>query len=198
MQQYKITLIRKKRVDNIRLNMNIDLSYYMVIIIHEKRNYIQNVIKDRKMKKKKWIFIAITFIWVGVIYSFSLQPGDISGDMSGSLVRRILALFMPGVLDNPEQLEMWHFIFRKCGHFAEYLVLGVLSTMTVLQMELRNRNVFGIGFCVLVASVDETIQLFVSGRAGRMQDVMIDTSGAIVGTFIMLICINTILKKKKT
>ena len=36
-------------------------------------------------------------------------------------------------------------------------------------------------FCVLVASMDETIQLFVSGRSGQMSDVMLDSVGALVG-----------------
>lgn len=139
------------------------------------------------MKSKKIIFAIITLLWVAVIFSFSLQPGDVSGDLSGSLIRKILAFFVPGFLDNPEQLEMLHFIFRKCAHFTEFMILGVLSRITLQYMNLRYKGVFGLGFCVAVAALDETIQLFVSGRAGRVQDVLIDSAGAVVGIFVVVI-----------
>ena len=35
--------------------------------------------------------------------------------------------------------------------------------------------------CVLVASLDETIQLFVSGRSGQISDVLLDCTGALLG-----------------
>ncbi|MFR3450545.1 MAG: VanZ family protein [Collinsella sp.] len=38
--------------------------------------------------------------------------------------------------------------------------------------------------CVLVSSIDETIQLFVPGRCGQVTDVLIDCSGAFIATFI--------------
>ena len=41
---------------------------------------------------------------------------------------------------------------------------------------------------MLVASLDETLQLFVNGRAGRVQDVLIDSAGALVGVLVVFIC----------
>lgn len=147
------------------------------------------------MKNKKLFFTILTLIWVAVIFSFSLQPGDVSGDMSGSLIRKILAFFVPGVLDNPEQLEMLHTIFRKCAHFTEFMILGVLGRIALQYRKLRYKNGGVFLFCVAIAAVDETIQLFVSGRAGRVQDVLIDSVGALAGIVVVFVCMKSVKKK---
>lgn len=148
------------------------------------------------MKNKKLLFTILTFAWVAVIFTFSLQPGDVSGDMSGSLVEKILALFMPGVLDNPEQLEILHFIFRKCAHFTEFMILGVLSSNALQCVSVRYKKFTALVFCVLVASADESLQLFVNERAGRVQDVLIDSAGALAGVMIVLLFLRMNVRKK--
>ena len=40
---------------------------------------------------------------------------------------------------------------------------------------------------MLVASVDETIQLFVSGRSGQVSDVVLDFVGVLCGSVLLLI-----------
>lgn len=140
------------------------------------------------MKDKKIIFIISTIIWTAVIFSFSLQSGEVSGDLSGSVLEAILGFFMPGVLESPEKLELFHLILRKCAHFSEFMILGVLSTIAVKYMKVGYKSIIGLGYCVLIASLDETLQLFVSGRAGRVQDVLIDSAGALVGVLVVIIC----------
>lgn len=125
-----------------------------------------------------------------MIFSFSLQPGEVSGDISGSFLRKVLEWFAPGVFEKletmpQEQLDMWHMALRKCAHFTEFAVLGVLSSLTLLQTKVKWRGMIAMGFCLTVAAMDETIQLFVSGRAGRVMDVMIDGAGALVGIIVL-------------
>ena len=139
------------------------------------------------MKNKRFIFITITLIWTAVIFSFSLQSGEVSGDLSGSVLEAILSFFMPGVLESPERLELFHLILRKCAHFTEFMILGVLSSIALKHMKVGYKSIIGLGYCVLIASLDETLQLFVSGRAGRVQDVLIDSAGALVGVVVVLI-----------
>ena len=141
------------------------------------------------MKNKRFIFITITLIWTAVIFSFSLQSGEVSGDLSGSVLEALLGFFMPGVLESPEKLELFHLILRKCAHFTEFMILGVLSSIALKYMKIEYKSVVGLGYCVLIASLDETLQLFVSGRAGRVQDVMIDSAGALVGIVVVFICL---------
>ena len=140
------------------------------------------------MKNKRFIFITITLIWTAVIFSFSLQSGEVSGDLSGSVLEALLGFFMPGVLESPEKLELFHLILRKCAHFTEFMILGVLSSIALKYMQIGYKSIIGLGYCVLIASLDETLQLFVSGRAGRVQDVLIDSAGALAGIVIVFIC----------
>jgi len=130
--------------------------------------------------------MMMTILWVAVIFSFSLQPGEISGDISGSFLQKVLEWFAPQELDK-EQMDFWHTALRKCAHFSEFFVLGVLSSLTLLQTKLSRRKLIGMLFCLVVAAMDETIQLFVSERAGRLMDVMIDGSGALVGLVMVFV-----------
>jgi len=89
------------------------------------------------------------------------------------------------------QPEWWrlHMIIRKSGHFTGY---GILSAawfrafrMTLPLSPDRNRlPIIAHGLAMLgtllVASCDETHQLFLSNRSGSFWDVMIDCTGGLV------------------
>ena len=142
------------------------------------------------MKNKKIIFAILTLLWVAVIFSFSLQPGEVSGSLSGSFLNKVLEWFAPGVFEKletmpQEQLDIWHVVLRKCAHFTEFAVLGVLSSLTLLQTKVSRRVLVAMAFCLVVASIDETLQLFVDGRAGRVVDVIIDGAGALSGVGVI-------------
>ena len=75
---------------------------------------------------------------------------------------------------------------RKSAHMFEFLVLGILVTLLIGKARFKN-CVMTIAAGVLVASVDETIQIF-TGRGPAVKDVMIDTAGFLAGfLFIMLL-----------
>ena len=67
------------------------------------------------------------------------------------------------------------------------MILGVLSSLALKYMKLGQKVIAGLGYCILVASLDETLQLFVSGRAGRVMDVLIDSTGATTGIVIVFL-----------
>ena len=143
-----------------------------------------------KVNKAKLSFI-ITLLWVAVIFSFSLQPADTSSQLSLGVGHWLIELLPEAFADKlpsmpQEQLEFLHTLLRKAGHFSEYLILGMLSMFTVLQTELRHKKWVALGFCLLVASVDETIQLFVSGRSGQVSDVVLDCVGALCGIVVLM------------
>ena len=136
------------------------------------------------MKRKKIIFSIMTLLWVRVIFWFTLQPGDVSGNMSGSFLETIIRWF---ALDVPaEKMELCHMILRKCAHFSEFAILGVLSSLTLLQTKISHRWLNATVFCLAVAAIDETLQLFVAERAGRVLDVLIDGMGAGCGVLLVL------------
>lgn len=136
--------------------------------------------------RKRRIYTVLTLLWIIIIFSFSLQPADTSRNMSAGvghwLVELLPTAFVQKMSTMPqEQLEFLHFLLRKAGHFSEYFVLGILSMLTLSRTELKYKKFCGVVFCVLVASVDETIQLFVSGRSGQISDVVLDGFGAMCG-----------------
>lgn len=150
--------------------------------------------KEKLMKRFRFIiFTIVTFAWLGVIYSFSLEPADVSDDTSLGLVDSLVNMFLPWLKDelaqlSQPQMDVLHTFVRKCAHFTEYMILGILAALTLLQTKItrwKNIALLSIGYCILAASVDETIQLFVDGRAGRIGDVVIDGAGAAVGVGIV-------------
>ena len=149
--------------------------------------------------KKQYVWIIVTCIWIGIIFSFSLQPGEISGDLSESFLIRILAMFSPELLNKPEQMEILHTVLRKCAHFSEYFILGIFSSQIFFQKGTKKRCLFGMFLSLAVAFVDESIQYFVPERAAKILDVMLDGTGALIG-ILMVVWISYIYEKtiKKT
>ena len=126
-----------------------------------------------------------------VIFLFSAQTGDQSGDTSGSILRLVLKLlywdFETMPLTRQEQLlEVWHQIVRKGAHFTEYAVLGMLIRNALRRRPLAKglQWAIPIGMSALYAVTDEIHQYFVPGRACRFLDMCIDTAGAAFGTAI--------------
>ena len=146
------------------------------------------------MKNKRNIFMVMTILWVVVIFSLSLQPAEVSNDVSGSFLQKVMEWFFTGGLGQA-QVDFLHSIIRKCAHFTEFFVLGVLSSLAISYTELLRKGLTGISFCLLVAITDETIQLFVGGRAGRILDVLIDGTGALVGIVLVFVLVKRSVRK---
>lgn len=150
---------------------------------------------------KRYVFMVLTLFWACVIFSFSLQPAEASSQLSSGFGTWLVETFLP-FLENTlqtmseEGLGFLHHLLRKCGHFAEYFILGMLAMQTATYMNWKYKKVPGMVFCVLVASLDETIQLFVDGRSGQVTDVMLDSAGALVGAAVLLL-IGKIINSRK-
>lgn len=91
---------------------------------------------------------------------------------------------------------------KSIGHFGAFLVLGIFSSLTYLlyfdskkwKFTLIINYLQGIGLAFLT----ELIQLFVPGRVGSLTDVLIDSTGFIISsTIIIIIFIIKNLKKKQ-
>ena len=149
---------------------------------------------------KRTIYLLLTLLWVAVIFSFSLQPATTSSEVSRGVGEWLVETFAPFLSERleampVEQLEFLHTLLRKAGHFSEFFVLGVLAMLSVLQTKVRYRLLSALSFCALVAAVDETIQLFVSGRSGQVTDVVLDSVGALCG-IVVFVCVRKIFVKK--
>lgn len=138
---------------------------------------------------KKYGYLILTLIWTAVIFSFSLQTADDSSQVSSGLLDLLMETFLPGLSEkiSQEQLGLLHHLIRKCAHFTEFGILGGLSMLAASQYKHRLNAVCATGFCVLAACIDETIQLFSGGRAGRFTDVLLDSAGALAGILLIIL-----------
>lgn len=136
--------------------------------------------------KKKWMWI-IVILYIGFIFSNSLQVGETSGDLSKGITLTILNCLHHIGITIP--FNTFHHFIRKLAHFSEYFVLGLLVVFAIAKQPLlQNKTINYLTFWIIPPSLDESIQHFVPGRYGCLTDVFIDMSGFLVAT-ILLTCI---------
>ena len=154
--------------------------------------------QNNRRKIFAWLGVAA---WMVVIFLFSAQNDTQSGDTSGVIVRWFLSLIYPGFESfSPERhlalLEVWHTIIRKCAHFTEYAVLAMLVS-NALRLAGKFRWKLPVIISAAYAVTDEIHQYFVPGRACRLLDVTIDTSGAAFGTAVFALGIFLLNKRHR-
>lgn len=114
-----------------------------------------------------------------MIFLFSSQPGEESSKISNDL------------------------IIRKLGHFSEYMTLGFFSFCYLSNFFIGNNKIkdfkktviLSFLFSVIYATTDEFHQTFVVGRDGNIVDVLIDSSGSLVGILLSSILYFLVMKK---
>lgn len=129
---------------------------------------------------KKYVFLLMTAILIAFIWGNSLQDATHS-----SVERRWVLDSVQSTLSAiPGISHVTMYEIRKAAHVTEYMALGfflslVLSALNRHDRHGRARDVVALG--VLIACIDETLQLFSFGRSGQMTDVVIVTCGVILG-----------------
>jgi VanZ family protein len=138
-----------------------------------------------KTSRRKQVMTAASIIYIIIIFLNSIQTGSASSKQSGSIV-----MILQGLLDSMGlNVTVSSFIVRKTAHFIEFAVLGVLLGVTLRTYTIR---IFAYIFTQLfiglsVAVTDEFIQLFCVGRAGMVQDIVLDFTGFLTGLGITII-----------
>lgn len=147
-------------------------------------------------KRKRIISWFLLILWMIVIFFMSHQPGEVSSSQS-DLVVKIFSLI--GIELNDYFGELATFVVRKAAHFSEYMILFLLAyNVTRHYVNERKTRLYLIGFVFLYACTDEFHQYFIPGRAMALKDVLIDTSGGILGYIIVTIIERFKSKKYKT
>ena len=145
---------------------------------------------------KKVIYLLLLFFWMTLIYTLSNQTGYISGGNSEGIIKSTLEIIY-SIFNLPkdnisEVVQILHNPIRELAHAFEYFVLGFLVFKNLENFNIKNKYVTTLLFCFICAIFDEVHQLFVSGRAFQMFDIIID----VLGLCLMLI-FTKIYKKKK-
>ena len=132
---------------------------------------------------KRWILYIVLCLIVFFIWDNSLQNGGTSDGFSLIFAKWIAPIANKlGFYGNIWALNR---IVRKLAHLTEFTILG-----GVLYVVLRHYIEYGtvvktIGVGIVIASLDEFIQLFSLGRSSQLSDVLIDTVGIIIGISVV-------------
>lgn len=162
-------------------------------------------IELKKPGKRNIIFLTMTLIWLGLIFSFSAKPANESSKESAKVGRLVCSIFVPGFNEMPEDqkldlAEAIDYPVRKAAHGTEYAILGMLLVGTlygiVIINDVNRYSIPSFVFGVLYAASDEFHQLFVPGRSGNAVDVCIDSIGLLTG-ILLVNCILYIYNRYK-
>lgn len=132
---------------------------------------------------KRWILYIVLCLIVFFIWDNSLQNGGTPDGFSLIFAKWIAPIANKlGFYGNIWALNR---IIRKLAHLTEFTILG-----GVLYVVLRRYIEYGtvvktIVVGIVIASLDEFIQLFSLGRSSQLSDVLIDTVGIIIGISVV-------------
>lgn len=126
------------------------------------------------MKVKKYISYTVLFVWCLVIFYLSSQTSSVSGNNSLNILSYVFSGLSNDVLISLNS------VFREFMHSGMFCVLGILAYSSFKYRNIRV-VVYSLLFCALYALSDEVHQLFVSGRAFEIIDLVFDFTGSLVG-----------------
>lgn len=134
-------------------------------MFEQPKNTIKKIIAHRHFQKyEKYVS---WFLWLLVIFVLSSQS---------------LSFLAP--------LNIWEWIMRKIFHMFEYAIVTYLTFRILSEEEKRHYywNLFwAFAFTILYAISDEYHQTFTTGRVGVYTDVLIDSAGALISTWLIFL-----------
>ena len=134
-----------------------------------------------------------------LIFSFSAQTGEVSGELSYKISYNIVETKSEILHEGKSYDELNYeansiqFYVWKAAHMTEYFLLAVAVFPALCISSERVLVIFLAGiFCAGFAGLDEYHQSFVSGRSPSVRDVCIDSSRALIGIILVqLFCWST-------
>lgn len=158
----------------------------------------------RSVVTDRIVSAAAVVVLMVLIFMFSAQNADTSSQTSGSVIKSAAKAFNKDFVNltvekQDEIVASWQLVVRKTAHFSEYALLGFLTANAIRTYRLKTylRAMLPPLICFAYAFGDELHQYFVPGRACRFTDMLIDTSGAIVGALLFAGFFKLILKYRR-
>lgn len=135
--------------------------------------------------------ISIIFVlaWMVTVFMLSHQVAEESSKTSSNFITVIIKLFNKDI--EQEQLETIMLkvetIVRKLAHFVLYTLGGMLITIMFINFKeyITKTKIASFLLGATYAITDEIHQLFIPGRSGEIRDVLIDSTGVLLGVFII-------------
>ena len=137
-------------------------------------------LQNRKQRRYPALWLLYTLAVAAVIFWFSAQSGDDSGEISYGMAERIEPML--GLDTN-----IWYYLYclnmllRKLAHFGIFFALGVGLYGTLDCQDRLPPAPAAAAIGILYSISDELHQSFVPGRVAKVLDVAIDTAGVVAG-----------------
>lgn len=148
----------------------------------------------RKSRSAAMIYGLLAVAWIGVLFFFSGQSGTASGSLSLKLTR---FLFGPLIRRGANE-RILHHVLRKMAHAGIFAVEGFLLSSAMMRMMRKPKAILiSLCVCALLAVANELHQLTSAGRYCSPVDMLIDTSGALLGILFAAL-IHWRLRRRKT
>lgn len=161
--------------------------------------------------EKRWglwgrvLITGITLLWMCLIFGMSAKDSGESSGISAQVCEVVAEVTVPDYRQKPPQvkeriIDSLQFAVRKCAHFTEYAVLGILMMTTLLAWGVPAGRLWWMALllCALYAGTDEAHQLFVPGRSAQLRDVCIDSAGSAAGIALLRAIRHFYQKSRKT
>lgn len=138
---------------------------------------------------RKVIKFTLVICCMLIIFMFSSDSGTASSKKSDSVIINLIDVISNKKVNNKDRdkyIEKYVFPVRKCAHFTIYLILGILVISLLSEYRILNFKtvLYTLLIVFLYACSDEFHQLFVSGRSSEIGDVLIDSSGGFIGSYL--------------
>ena len=158
------------------------------------------------MNKRSIIFGILSIAVMIAIFMFSAKDGNESTDQSLKVGMTIGRITVKNFEELPKEKQISfakkiNYAVRKSAHFTEYMMLGFMlagffTGIKKLKRRIQLPSAWIAG--TLYAFTDELHQMFVPGRACRLFDVMIDSSGVLTGVLVMTVILFISELRRKT
>ena len=146
----------------------------------------------KKLVFKRIMFITILLFTFFIIFNFSSQDAEKSGNISRRVTEFIVEILSKiktmDVSSKLYYIEKLHPIIRKLAHFSIYTVVGFSIMGFMCTFDIKNilKLTYSTIIGVVYAITDEIHQGFTPGRVPSLTDVYIDSIGVLTGIFILI------------
>lgn len=145
----------------------------------------------------KRIFLVLTVFVTLFIFSQSLMSRAASSGESAQVMGKVQRLLL-WLNWNVDSYKL-HVFVRKAAHFVEFSALGICAggyAVNLGRINGRKYIAMPAWLTLMIAVCDEFIQVF-SGRAGMVEDVVLDYCGALFGLMIVALYVRLQSCKEK-
>ena len=152
-----------------------------------------------RVKILRCIFFILIILVSVIIFGFSAQNGEKSGNLSKSIITKIADVIKVKENNKNEFIVQGEKVIRKMAHFTIYTLLGicVMGFLSTFNLKIVKQVIITGIYGFFYATTDEFHQMFINGRNASFLDIMIDSLGILFGILIVYVLVVIIKNKAK-